>query len=107
MFPLPEVINGPISVASVCCPASVSSAVSVPNLFPVCAVTRAQARKLGENVDLCESFMATLDEGEPSSVFSATECEKVDRVNESDLFPADKDLSLNVTREKFLSNKTG
>ena len=53
-FLCPEVINGPISVASVCCPASVSSAVSVPNLFPVCAVTRAQARKLGENVDLCE-----------------------------------------------------
>ena len=72
---------------------------SVPNLFPVCAVTRAQARKLGENVDLCESFMATLDEGEPSSLFPATECEKVNCVNESDLFPADKDLSLNVTRD--------
>ena len=56
--------------------------------------TCAQARKLGENVDVCESFMATLDEGEPSSVFSATECEKVNCVNESDLFPADKDLSV-------------
>ena len=61
--------------------------------------TCAQARKLGEIVDLCESFMATLDEGEPSSLFPATECEKVNCVNESDLFPADKDLSLNVTRD--------
>ena len=102
VFPLPEVINGPISVASVCCPASVSSAVSVPNLFPVCAFTRAQARKLGENVDVGESFMATLDEGEPSSVSPATECEKVNCVNPSELFPADKDLSLNVTREVLI-----
>ena len=61
--------------------------------------TCAQARKLGEIVDLCESFMATLDEGEPSSVFPATECEKVTCVDESDLFPADKDLSLHVTRD--------
>ena len=38
VFPLPEVINGPIWVASVCCPTSVSSAVSVPNLFPVCQI---------------------------------------------------------------------
>ena len=51
VFPLPEVVTGPLSVASVCCPASVSSVVSVPNLFSVCAVTRSQARKLGETVE--------------------------------------------------------
>ncbi|XP_035851648.1 uncharacterized protein LOC118493913 [Sander lucioperca] len=104
VFPLPEVVNDPISVASVCCPASVSSTVSVPNLFPVCAIMRAQARKVGVVVDLSESFMATLGEGEPSfPVSPVTECEKVSKcVNEFDLFPADTDLSLNVTREMLI-----
>ena len=101
VFPLPEVITDPSSVASADCPTSVSSAVSMPNLFPVCAVTRAQARKMG---DLCESFMATLGEGEPSfSVSPATECKKLSKcVDESELFPADTDLSLNLTREMLI-----
>ncbi|KAK0145445.1 Retrovirus-related Pol polyprotein from transposon 297 [Merluccius polli] len=103
VFPLPEVITDPSSVASAGCPTSVSSA--VPKLFPVCAVTRAQARKLGDSVDLCESFMATLGEGEPSfSVSPATECDKVATcVNESELFLADPDLSLNLTREMLIN----
>ena len=103
VFPLPEVITDPSSVASAGCPTSVSSA--VPKLFPVCAVTRAQARKLGDSVDLCESFMATLGEGEPSfSVSPATECDKVATcVNESELFLADPDLSLNVRREMLIN----
>ena len=66
VFPLPEVFNNLISVAPACCPASDSVDVSVPNVFPVCAITRAQACKVGKAVDLSESFMATLDEGEPS-----------------------------------------
>ena len=104
VFPLPEVIKDPTSVASAGCPTSVPSTVSGPNLFPVCAVTRAQARKLGETVDLSESFMATLGEGEPSFSVSATnECEKVEKcVDESELFPADTDLSLNVTRKMLI-----
>lgn len=100
VFPLPEVVSDPISSVSACCSPFASSAVSVPNLFPVCAITRAQARKLGENVDLSESFMATLVEGEPSCSVSSDECENVLKcINEFDLFPADTDLSLNVTRE--------
>ncbi|KAK0136914.1 hypothetical protein N1851_026936 [Merluccius polli] len=104
VFPLPEVVTYPISVASACCPASDSADVSVPNVFPVCAITRAQARKLGETVDLSESFMATLDEGKPSvSVSPTTECDVVKCVIEPDCFPADADLSLNVTREMLIS----
>ena len=38
VFPLPEVVNDPISVASACCPALESAEVSVPNVFPVCAI---------------------------------------------------------------------
>uniref|UniRef100_A0A3P9JAN5 Gypsy retrotransposon integrase-like protein 1 n=1 Tax=Oryzias latipes TaxID=8090 RepID=A0A3P9JAN5_ORYLA len=57
VFPLPEVVEKP-SVASS------AFASSVPNVFPVCAITRAQARKMGETIDLSESFMSTLDESE-------------------------------------------
>ena len=103
VFPLPEVVADPI-VASVCCLTSASSDLSVPNVFPVCAITQAQARKLGDAVDLSESFMATLDEGEPSSLVSpTTESENVLKsVHESDLFPTDADLSLNVTKEMLI-----
>ena len=103
VFPLPEVVADPI-VASVCCLTSASSELSVPNVFPVCAITRAQARKLGDAVDLSKSFMATLDEGEPSSLVSpTTESENVLKcVHESDLFPTDADLSLNVTKEMLI-----
>lgn len=33
VFPLPEVVNDPISLAPACCPISVSSELSVPNVF--------------------------------------------------------------------------
>lgn len=50
VFPPPEVVDVPVSIA----PASAPSASSVPNVFPVRAITRAQARKTGEVVDLSE-----------------------------------------------------
>lgn len=88
MFPLPQVVADP----SVCCPASV---------LWLCLC---QARKLGEAVDLSESFMATLDEGEPSSSVSPpTESKNVLKcVCESDPFSADVYLSINVTREMLI-----
>lgn len=63
VFPLLEVKNDPISLASACCPTSVSSDLSVPNVFPVCAITRTQARKKSKTVNLSDLFLATLDEG--------------------------------------------
>lgn len=66
VFPLPEVVNDPISLAPACCPTSVSSELSVSNVFPVCAITRAQAGKMGETVNLADSFLATFNEGEHS-----------------------------------------
>lgn len=88
MFPLLHVVAD----LSVCCPASV---------LWMCLC---QARKLSEAVDLSESFMTTLDEGEPSSSVSpSTESKNVLKcVCESDPFPADVYLSLNVTREMLI-----
>lgn len=57
VFPPPEVVDVPVVAVP-------ESAVSVPNVFPVCAVTRAQARKLGETVDLSDSFFAIQNESE-------------------------------------------
>jgi len=83
MFPSPEVVDIPVSAA----PAPPAS--SVPNVFPVCAITRAQARKLGDAVDLSESFMATLDESELSrSVSPTTESEKVSKCLKCHLCPS-------------------
>lgn len=102
VFPLPEVICGPILFASACCPTSVTSG-SMSNVFPVCAITRAQARKMSETVDLSESFLATLNEGEPSlSVIPTIDCENVKCVNETAIFPADSELCLNVTKEMLI-----
>ena len=55
VFPSPEVIGNPIADLFV----SGSVTPGSPPLFPVCAVTRAQARKLGDLVDLSDSFMTT------------------------------------------------
>lgn len=83
-----------------------SSDLSAPNLFPVCAITRAQARKIGETVDLSETFLATLDDGEPSfSVTPTTVCENVKGVNETDIFSASSELCFNVTKEMFVAQK--
>ena len=57
VFLSPEVIENPI--ADLCVSGSVTP--GSPPLFPVCAVTRAQARKLGDLVDLSDSFMTTSD----------------------------------------------
>lgn len=59
MYPSPEVVLNP----------TVESTVE-PNsstLFPVCAVTRAQARKLRDVVDLSDSFMSASDPADSSS----------------------------------------
>ncbi len=70
----------------------------MPNVFPECAITHAQARKKVEAEDLFESFMATLDESElPCSVLPASENEKVltcSKVTE---------LCLNVTTEMLIT----
>ena len=64
----------------------------------------ARRGSLGEAVDLSESFMATLDKGEPSfSVSPTTECDMVKCVIEPDCFPADADISLNMTREMLIN----
>lgn len=48
MFSPPKVVDVPVSDA----PESASSALSVPNVFPLYTIVCAQACKLGEVVDL-------------------------------------------------------
>ncbi len=99
VIPLPEVVDVPVPVACLC------PALPVPNVFPECEITHAQARKKVEDEDLFESFMATLDESELlCSVLSASENEKVLTCSKvTDLFPADTELCLNVTREMLIT----
>lgn len=57
VFPLLEVVETPIADTS----ASDVAAANCYSLFPLCAVTRALARKYGEFVDLSDSFLSDSD----------------------------------------------
>lgn len=57
VFSTPEVIENPCADVCVFDPVEPDAL----SLFPVCAVTRAQARKLGDLVDLGDSFMSSPD----------------------------------------------
>lgn len=83
VFLSPDVIENPI--ADLCVPNTVAP--DSP-LFPVCAVTHAQAQKLGDLVDLSNSFMTASD---PTS--SAPEVKVV-----VELQPDDKTVTLPVDR---------
>ena len=68
VFPSPEVVNVPVTSELLSNPP-----VSVLHVFPACAVTRAQARKMGDVIDLSESFMSTLENVVPLSRLPTTE----------------------------------
>lgn len=92
VFPLPEVIENPIANVCVSDPAGSDS---LP-LFPLCAVTCAQARKVGDLVDLSDSFMRSSD---PTSSFS--ECKEKAPVS-TEIQPNVKTLTLSVDREQLI-----
>ncbi|KAK2897115.1 hypothetical protein Q8A73_013495 [Channa argus] len=73
------------------------TALNSPPVFPVCAVTHAQARKVGNLVDLSDSFMSTSD---PTSLSS--ECKNANESVCNDLQPDDKMLSLSVDRDQLI-----
>ncbi|XP_054860848.1 uncharacterized protein LOC129347475 [Amphiprion ocellaris] len=101
VFPHPVVTDVPVPASSSATPADLSE----PHLFPVCAVTRAQARKLGDIVNLSESFMTTLDENEKSDVTDKivkTE-NKSNCKNDTSLFPSDAELTVNVNRDMLIT----
>lgn len=83
VFPDPEVVEVP-------CVASLSPASdSVPHkVLPACAISHAKAKKLGEIVDLANSFICSSCDNEmPSSVKTSDTVE---------LVPEESNLSLNV-----------
>lgn len=97
MFPPPEVVELPVIAAP-------ESAVPVPNVFPVCAITRTQARKLGETVDLSDSFFATQDESERvCSVPPSTESDQTFKCVPESMQFSDRMLTLDVTRDMLIT----
>ncbi|CAI5657199.1 unnamed protein product [Oreochromis niloticus] len=91
VFPLPEVVETPIADTS----ASDVTTANCDSLFPVCAVTRAQAHKYGEFVDLSDSFLSDSD---PTS--SPPNCESTPVSVE--LQPDEKPLTLPVEKNKLI-----
>lgn len=69
-------------------------------MFLACTITRAQAHKMDEIVDLSGSFMATLDEKD--SFVSPSNSVKMIRCDVSEVIPADINLNLNVNRRETL-----
>ncbi|XP_035984480.1 uncharacterized protein LOC118558122 [Fundulus heteroclitus] len=92
VFPAPEVVDVPVSLTSV------TDSAATLNVFPACAVTRAQARKMGDVIDLSGSFMATLDE----DGFDLSDSVKRSKCDAPELIPKDETLSLNITREMLI-----
>lgn len=70
------------------------------DVFLACTITRAQAHKMDEIVDLSGSFMATLDEKD--SFVSPSNSVKMIRCDVSEVIPADINLNLNVNRRETL-----
>ncbi|KAL3987989.1 helicase SRCAP [Sarotherodon galilaeus] len=92
VFPSPEVVGIPISAAD---PASLPL-----GLFPSCAVTRAQARRMEGVVDLENSFLATADAGRGVETSGGSEC--VVRGDDLAMLPSDVNLSLNITKDLLI-----
>ena len=66
-------------------------------VFPVCAVTRAQARRLGDLVDLSDTFMSVSD---PTSLPSSESRDTAPVVVEFQ--PDDVTMSLPVDKEELI-----
>ncbi|XP_029927354.1 uncharacterized protein LOC115373220 [Myripristis murdjan] len=93
VFPAPEVTDDPIPSAG----DSVSDELNSPPVFPVCAVTRAQAKKFKDCVDLSDSFM---NGSEP--VCQQSECESAGHSVCVELQPNDEGLKMSVDREQLI-----
>lgn len=89
---MPEVIDNPIVDFSA--PAAVSDS----SVYPACAVTRAQARKYGDVLDLSDSFMCADD----VPVKTEKNVGKSDKRVAENLLPTDANLSFVVDRAEFV-----
>lgn len=90
VFPSPEVIENP--TASEC---DFSAASTMPSVFPACAVTRAQARRLGDVVDISDSFMVGSDD--PPGLRTDEKCPAVSQVEIDDA-----GMSLSVDKSQLV-----
>jgi len=74
-----------------------------PEVFPACAVTRAQSRKVGDMVDLSDSVFITLFSGDELCAGTSPKIDKSQtEVNRENVSDADA-LKLPVSREKIIT----
>uniref|UniRef100_A0A671PSE2 CCHC-type domain-containing protein n=1 Tax=Sinocyclocheilus anshuiensis TaxID=1608454 RepID=A0A671PSE2_9TELE len=74
-----------------------------PDVFPACAVTRAQSRRVGDVVDLSNSFMFPLLSGD-TSLDMSLEKENSSKTENKDVIVSDADiLKLPVSRERIIA----
>ncbi len=92
VFPSLVVTDDPTSTVCIS-PAALDS----PPLFPVCAVTRAQARKYAECVDLSDSFLSNSAQTSTAPENSIVECSVP-----VELGPNDESLKMSVDREHLI-----
>lgn len=92
VFPsAPEVTEPP--TADVCV---TSAAPDAPSVFPACVVKNAQARKLGEIVDISDSFLKT------SEVSVSPSSEQKNKLLSVEVETEDKELCLAVNKEQLI-----
>ncbi len=92
VFPSLVVTDDPTSTVCIS-PAALDS----PPLFPVCAVTRAQARKYAECVDLSDSFLSNSAQTSTAPENSTVTCSV-----SIELGPDDESLKMSVDREHLI-----
>lgn len=90
VYPAPEVVDEPI------CSSSDSAPCPSLSLFPACVITRAQSRKMGEMVDLSDTFMVSKDLNKVSDVTVKEKCENVT------LMPVETDVDFKIDREMLI-----
>lgn len=90
VFPIvPEVTE--IPTADVC----ISSPPDSPPVFPACVVTRTRAHKLGELIDLSDSFLCASDNSSSPSSESKS-------VSVSVILPDEKGLCLSINKKQLI-----
>ncbi|KAG7471871.1 hypothetical protein MATL_G00102630 [Megalops atlanticus] len=103
VYPLPEVIDRPDLVSSLS--HSLDSVHDSSSVFSACAVTRAQARKFGDMVDLSSTLMASpSDDSDICPVTSSSEGDKADTDAQSLLY-IQPDLQLPISTDRLIAEQ--
>uniref|UniRef100_A0A8C5DBJ5 Gypsy retrotransposon integrase-like protein 1 n=1 Tax=Gouania willdenowi TaxID=441366 RepID=A0A8C5DBJ5_GOUWI len=97
VFSNPEVTEVPVAGSRVFVPAAVKPSL----VFPACAVTRAQARKFSDVMDLSDSFLCS-DDVLNDVKSTKTSPEKNEKPVYENLLPAEANMCFSVNRAEFI-----